>query len=125
MYKSCGIELGSLSIILSTDGNELYCLCRQPDDLQRLMIGCDFCEVPRCRRDVAEMRPRCGTAPSSYGTFLIRQVWYHIHCIGVSPTKARAMENGNLEFKCTACCERQARHHHLHNVMTRPHPFIG
>ena len=35
------------------------------------------------------------------------QVWYHIHCIGVSPTKARAMENGNLEFKCPACCERQ------------------
>ncbi len=117
MYKSCGIELQNLSLILSTDGNELYCLCRQPDDLQRLMIGCDFCEVPRYRRDVAEISPRYRRdavrhlpyTAWDHPTFLIRQVWYHIHCIGVSPTKARAMENGNLEFKCPACCERQAR----------------
>ena len=59
-FRRSGVELGSLNLILATDGAPLYCLCRQPDDLQRLMIACDACEV-----------------------------WFHISCLGISPAKAK------------------------------------
>ena len=53
-------------------------MCRQPDDLQRLMIGCDHCPV-----------------------------WYHINCMGVSSTKAKALGEGTGEYMCPACCQAQ------------------
>jgi hypothetical protein len=78
LFNNCGIELGSLRRILETDGAELYCACRQPDDLQRLMIGCDHCPV-----------------------------WYHINCMGVSSAKAKALGEGTGEYMCPACCQAQ------------------
>ncbi|KAL1528118.1 hypothetical protein AB1Y20_009482 [Prymnesium parvum] len=75
MYKNCGVQLPSLQQLLSTDGTELFCICRQPD-MQQLMIGCDGCSI-----------------------------WYHCHCIGISPAVAKSLEN--TEFMCPACSAKQ------------------
>ena len=93
LYDKCGIELNSLRMILETDGGELYCACRQPDDLQRLMIGCDHCPL-----------------------------WYHINCMGVSSAKARALGDGAAEFMCPACCEAKGVKFAFTPRVTKPPP---
>ena len=79
LFKNSAIQLGSLDLILSTDGDPLYCVCRQPDDLQRLMIECEDCEI-----------------------------WYHINCLGIPPAKAKAFEREEASFRCPQCCAKQA-----------------
>ena len=34
MTAGTSLQLGSLQLILSSDGDPIYCVCRQPDDLQ-------------------------------------------------------------------------------------------
>ena len=77
LFRESAIQLGSLQLILSSDGDPIYCVCRQPDDLQRLMIECEHCEI-----------------------------WYHINCLGISPAKAKQFEKGLADFKCPECCAR-------------------
>ena len=36
LFDDCGIELPDLTAVLRSDQADLYCVCRQPDDLQRL-----------------------------------------------------------------------------------------
>ena len=91
--QDCGVQLTSLQLILSTDGEEVYCVCRQPDDLQRLMIGCDHCPV-----------------------------WYHIHCIGISPAKAKALQGDGANFMCPACCAKQSLKYGFEPRVTQPTP---
>ena len=76
LYDASGIDMPNVRMLLESDGSEVYCVCRQPDDLQRLMLACDGCEV-----------------------------WYHIHCVGVSPTRAKALQAEGAEFICPTCCE--------------------
>mmetsp|Transcript_10678 Transcript_10678/g.30899 ORF Transcript_10678/g.30899 Transcript_10678/m.30899 type:complete len:1881 (+) Transcript_10678:509-6151(+) len=64
LYEDCGIELDNVARVLRSDKQELYCVCRQPDDLRRLMLACDTCEM-----------------------------WYHMHCVGVPNARGRAMDN--------------------------------
>ena len=54
LFDDGGIELPDLTAVLRSDQADLYCVCRQPDDLQPLMVACDTCEF-----------------------------WYHMHCVGV------------------------------------------
>jgi len=78
LFEGCGIELDNVARVLESDGAPLYCVCRQPDDLRRLMLACDGCEI-----------------------------WYHMHCVGVPPAKVKAMANNNDEFECPACAARK------------------
>ena len=78
MFKQSSIQLASVQLILQTDGEPLYCVCRQPDDLQRLMICCDGCEI-----------------------------WFHINCLGISPAKSKVLTSNGADFHCPACCAKQ------------------
>jgi hypothetical protein len=60
--------------VLESSGAELYCFCRQPDDLRRQMLACDVCET-----------------------------WYHISCVGVTPARAKAMTANDSQYECPSC----------------------
>lgn len=78
LFKQSGINLPELSRVLESDGAELYCVCRQPDDLQRLMLACDSCEL-----------------------------WFHSQCMGVSPAQAKALSATESEFECASCAAKR------------------
>eukprot|EP00965_Chrysotila_dentata_P005546 183019-Pleurochrysis_carterae.AAC.2 len=63
-YQPSGIDVQPISLELQSDGTELYCFCRQPDDGMRAMLECD----------------ECGS-------------WYHNHCVGVSNKLAKSLEH--------------------------------